>query len=163
MCGNSINPTYFEQQLFDRGLAITHFVSPALISLERARSVPISRSSSAMPPLIQLDEEDYDSAADSNFDATLSSASGDESDASSQDAVTRVTKGKKRKIDEDGDVEMASGDEGIVTQAKKKQKRDKLKGQRGNSKGEEDENVEGEGVGEGGIGIRVRLRSGRGG
>ena len=120
-----------------------------------------------MPPALPATEEDaYNSASDSDFDASLSPSSGDESNAS--DAATIIVKGNiKRKIDADGDVDMASGDEGIVAQGRKKKRR-KGKGKgKGNWKAEEvddrvgedgeDEEAEGE------VGIRVRLRSGRGG
>jgi len=102
------------------------------------------------------DEEDYDSAADSNFDASLSPSSGDESDASDVAGAAKKPAGTTRN-DEDGDVQMESGDEGIVAQGRKK-RRKKAKNKDGEAhEGFEDDDHDG------GVGIRVRLRSGRGG
>ena len=115
-----------------------------------------------MPPALPATEEDpYNSASDSDFDASLSPSSGDESNAS--DAATNIVKGNgKRNTDADGDVDMASGDEGIVAQGQKKKRR-KGKG-KGKAKTEDvDDGVGEEAEDEEGEGIRVRLRSGRGG
>lgn len=115
-----------------------------------------------MPPALSLTEEDpYNSASDSDFNASLSPSSGDESEASDAPTATASTlKRDNRKTYADGDVDMASGDEGVVAQARKKRRR-KGKGKEGEGEGDgeggEDED------GEGGVGIRVRLRSGRGG
>lgn len=117
-----------------------------------------------MPPALPPpDEEDYDSAADSDFDASLSPSSGDESE------TTAANQGKKHRREDvdgvdrvDGDIEMGSGDEGIVAQGRKKKRRKgkgKGKGKEGDAEIAEDE----EDAEDGGVGIRVRLRSGRGG
>ncbi|KAL9103862.1 MAG: hypothetical protein Q9163_001140 [Psora crenata] len=117
-----------------------------------------------MPPTLPPPSEDegYNSSSDSDFDA-LSPSSGDESDASTG-AVATNGKWKKRTPDANGDLEMGSGDEGIIAQGRK----NKRKKGKGNGKAqakdaalenEEEEDVDQEVA----VGIRVKLRSGRGG
>ncbi|KAK4692326.1 hypothetical protein P7C71_g4853, partial [Lecanoromycetidae sp. Uapishka_2] len=115
-----------------------------------------------MPPLTPPDEEDYDSAADSDFAASISPSSGEDSEASGDEPTAKGSGSRKRKVDADGDVSMASGDEGIVAQARKKQKRRQKRKGKGAATHVEEEEDEGA-AGEGGVGIRVKLRSGRGG
>ncbi|MCJ1280107.1 swr complex subunit [Puttea exsequens] len=114
-----------------------------------------------MPPP-PPDESDYDSAADSDFDASLSPSSGNESITNDDNTITKGTKIKKRKIDADGDLKMGSGDEGIVAQARKRKRKKakakaKAKGERGDVEGNDSENSDAA------VGVRVKLRSGRGG
>lgn len=133
----------------------------------QAESSPTHSTTATMPPALPNPEEDaYNSASDSDFDASLSPSSGDESEAS--DAAIAPKSGK-RKIDADGDVDMASGDEGIVAQGRnKKRRKGKGKGEGKEKAGDGDggiveEGKDEDGEGEWGVGIRVRLRSGRGG
>lgn len=95
-----------------------------------------------MPPTIpKPEDDDYDSAADSDFGGSLSPSSGDES-AESDDEAARGAKGKgrrKRAIED-------SGDEGVVKEGKKK-RRKKEKAAHGE-----------EGTEESAIGMRVRER-----
>ena len=95
----------------------------------------------SVPP----DLDDYDSAADSDFDASnqISSASDSEHDA---------TKGKKRRAVDQID----SGDEKIVKEGIKKRRK------KGEDRKTDEDGAHGE-ADEGGVGLRVRTRSGRGG
>ncbi len=93
----------------------------------------------------QLDPDDYDSAADSDFDTSLSASS-------ASDSEDGASKGHKRKAEEAID----SGDEKIVKEGVKKRRRKGKKGK--GDRGEADEEEV-----EGGVGLRVRTRSGRGG
>ncbi|KAL6720569.1 swr complex subunit [Lecanora helva] len=109
-----------------------------------------------MPPaLAPPDEDDYDSAADSDFNDSLSPSSGDESETGTTEKGFKNRKQSHQ--DADGDVELGSGDEGIIAQAKRRRRR---KGQKKGKTGQVDEDDETEGEA-GGVGIRVRLRSGR--
>ena len=90
----------------------------------------------------QVDPDDYNSAADSDFDASLSPSSGSDSEHG-------TTKGQKRKAEEVID----SGDEKIVKEGVKK-RRKKKKGSEGKA-GEEEEEER--------VVLRVRTRCGRGG
>ncbi|KAL8860848.1 MAG: hypothetical protein Q9178_002878 [Gyalolechia marmorata] len=98
---------------------------------------------SAMPPAVPVPgDDDYDSAADSDFGGSLSPSSGDESSASEAEGAKGVkTKSHKKRSIED------SGDEGVVKEGKKK-RRKKSK----NTAKEE------EGLDESAIGMRVRER-----
>ena len=113
-----------------------------------------------MPPAIEPDEEDYDSAEDSDFATSDAPSTGEDSDddGGSGKIVKRTRK------DADGDLEMGSGDEGIVAQGRKKKKK---KGSKKKPKGAKEDVVDGESESgnddDGEAGIRVRLRSGRGG
>ncbi|KAL8867587.1 MAG: hypothetical protein Q9174_005570, partial [Haloplaca sp. 1 TL-2023] len=98
-----------------------------------------------MPPAVSKPEEDdYDSAADSDFGGSLSPSSGDNSAASDAEGA-KASKGKvsgrrKRAIED-------SGDEGIVKEGTKKRRK----------KGKAAKGVE-EGTEESAIGMRVRDR-----
>ncbi len=93
----------------------------------------------------QLDPDDYDSAADSDFDASLSPSS-------ASDSEDDTTKGHKRKAEDEVD----SGDEKIVKEGTKKRRKNGKKGR--GADGGADKEEEGDGVG-----LRVRTRSGKGG
>ncbi|KAL8721037.1 MAG: hypothetical protein Q9181_007792 [Wetmoreana brouardii] len=96
-----------------------------------------------MPPAIpKSDEDDYDSAADSDFGGSLSPSSGDESSGSDGEGAkgARSKTRRKRTIAD-------SGDEGVVKEGKnKRRKKDKA--------GDKEE----EGTEESAIGMRVRER-----
>ncbi|KAL9024181.1 MAG: hypothetical protein Q9196_006707 [Gyalolechia fulgens] len=87
-------------------------------------------------------DDDYDSAADSDFGGSLSPSSGDDSSAS-DGARAKGTKGRSRKKRSIED----SGDEGVVKEGKKKRRK----------KGKADHDAE-EGTEESAIGMRVRDR-----
>ena len=131
------------------------------VLLERILLCPLQPITlSTMPPLPPpADDEEYDSAADSDFDASLSPSSGDESEKDDIATVAKAGANKAKYVD--GDMEMGSGDEGIVAQGRKKKRR------KGKGKGEGDDEQDGDGAIEADVevaaGIRVRLRSGRGG
>ncbi|KAL8818345.1 MAG: hypothetical protein Q9223_002996 [Gallowayella weberi] len=96
-----------------------------------------------MPTALPISkDDDYDSAADSDFGGSLSPSSGDESSGSDgEGAKDSKAKGPKKRSIED------SGDEGIVKEGKKK-RRKKVK------EAEKEE----EGLDESAIGMRVRER-----
>ncbi|KAL8711181.1 MAG: hypothetical protein Q9220_004326 [cf. Caloplaca sp. 1 TL-2023] len=97
-----------------------------------------------MPPVIpKAEDEDYDSAADSDFGGSLSPSSGDDSSASEGQA----TKGPKSKDRKKRTIE-DSGDEGVVKEGKKKRRKKTKAGQDGKEEGTE----------ESAIGMRVRER-----
>ncbi|KAL9004445.1 MAG: hypothetical protein Q9188_002744 [Gyalolechia gomerana] len=96
----------------------------------------------APPTIPHPQDDDYDSAADSDFGGSLSPSSGDESSASDGERP-KAAKGRsrqKRSIED-------SGDEGVVKAGKKKRRK----------KGKEGYNAE-EGTEESAIGMRVRDR-----
>ena len=109
------------------------------------------------PPATLIEEDDaYHSASDSDFEAHDSPSSGEESASSGDEGQKKESRVKKRKND---DLEIGSGDEGIIAQGRKK-RRKKAKGKKGKDGSivEDAEDNEDDGTG-----IRVRLRSGRGG
>lgn len=106
------------------------------------------------PQIPPIEDEDYDSAADSDFNALGSPSSEDRSKTITQKG------GKKRKQDGDGDIEIGRSDEGIVAQGRRKKRGEGKGKQKGNR--EEGDEVEEDKEEEGGVGIRVKLRSGRG-
>ncbi|KAI4275708.1 MAG: hypothetical protein LQ337_003020 [Flavoplaca oasis] len=96
-----------------------------------------------MPPTVPVPgDDDYDSAADSDFGGSLSPSSGDESSASEAEASKGVKSrsNRKRSIED-------SGDEGIVQEGKKKRKKKDKSGPK-----------EEAGLDESAIGMRVRER-----
>ncbi len=96
-----------------------------------------------MPPAVPVPgDDDYDSAADSDFGGSLSPSSGDESSASEAEGPKGVkTKSHRKRSIED------SGDEGVVKEGKKKRrKKSKITPK------------EEEGLDESAIGMRVRER-----
>ncbi|KAL8951753.1 MAG: hypothetical protein Q9222_002303 [Ikaeria aurantiellina] len=97
-----------------------------------------------MPPAIpKAEDEDYDSAADSDFGASLSPSSGDDSSASEGEAAKGPkSKNRRKRAIED------SGDEGVVKEGKKKRKK----------KGKAGQDSKEEGTEESAIGMRVRER-----
>ncbi|KAL8767227.1 MAG: hypothetical protein Q9209_006232 [Squamulea sp. 1 TL-2023] len=98
-----------------------------------------------MPPVVPVPgtgDDDYDSAADSDFGGSLSPSSGDDSSASeTEEAKNTKTKGRKKRSIED------SGDEGVVKEGKKKRRRKDKSAPK-----------EEEGLDESAIGMRVRER-----
>ncbi|KAL8937077.1 MAG: hypothetical protein Q9211_003866 [Gyalolechia sp. 1 TL-2023] len=96
----------------------------------------------APPTVAHPQDDDYDSAADSDFGGSLSPSSGDDSSAS-DGARAKGTKGRSRKKRSIED----SGDEGVVKEGKKKRRK----------KGKADHDAE-EGTEESAIGMRVRDR-----
>lgn len=95
------------------------------------------------PPTIPApQDDDYDSAADSDFGGSLSPSSGDDSSASGHEEP-KGAKGKSRKKRTIED----SGDEGVVKEGKKKRRK----------KCEEAHDAD-EGTEESAIGMRVRDR-----
>ncbi|KAL8931343.1 MAG: hypothetical protein Q9216_007226 [Gyalolechia sp. 2 TL-2023] len=96
------------------------------------------------PPTVPVpQDDDYDSAADSDFGGSLSPSSGDDSSASDREGAKAAKKGKSRKKRSIED----SGDEGVVKEGKKKRRK----------KGKADHDAE-EGTEESAIGMRVRDR-----
>ncbi|KAL8785624.1 MAG: hypothetical protein Q9213_003278 [Squamulea squamosa] len=96
-----------------------------------------------MPPAVSVPgEDDYDSAADSDFGGSLSPSSGDDSSASeNEEAINTKNKSHRKRPIED------SGDEGVVKEGKKKRRRK-----------EKSAPKEEEGLNESAIGMRVRER-----
>lgn len=96
-----------------------------------------------MPPAITAPaDEDYDSAADSDFGGSLSPSSGDESSASEAGGI----KGAKSRSHHKRSIE-DSGDEGVVKEGKKKRR-----------KKDKSAPKEEAGLDESAIGMRVRER-----
>ncbi|KAL8644827.1 MAG: hypothetical protein Q9226_007575 [Calogaya cf. arnoldii] len=96
-----------------------------------------------MPPAVPVPgDEDYDSAADSDFGGSLSPSSGDESSASEAEGLkdAKPRSHKKRSIED-------SGDEGVVKEGKKKRR-----------KKDKSTPKEEAGLDESAIGLRVRER-----
>ena len=87
-------------------------------------------------------DDDYDSAADSDFGGSLSPSSGDESSASEAEA----SKGAKSRSNRKRSIE-DSGDEGIVQEGRKKRRKKDKSGPK-----------EEAGLDESAIGMRVRER-----
>ena len=106
-------------------------------------------------------DDAYRSSEDSDFDAEVSALSGEDSASSDDEGQKPTARTKKRRVDVDGDLEMGSGDEGVIAQGRKK-RRKKGKG-KGKKSGAQEEAVEGDDDEEEAGRIRVRLRSGRGG
>ncbi|KAL8699366.1 MAG: hypothetical protein Q9201_006041 [Fulgogasparrea decipioides] len=96
-----------------------------------------------MPPAIpKPDEDDYDSAADSDFGGSLSPSSGDDSSESDREGAKGETSRTRRKRTLED-----SGDEGVVKEGKKKRR-----------KKDRAADKEEEGTEESAIGMRVRER-----
>ncbi|KAL8668487.1 MAG: hypothetical protein Q9168_006880 [Polycauliona sp. 1 TL-2023] len=94
------------------------------------------------PPTAAPGDEDYDSAADSDFGGSLSASSGDESSASEGDTVKGPkSRGHRKRSIED------SGDEGVVKEGRKKRR-----------KKDKSAPKEEAGLDESAIGMRVRER-----
>ena len=115
-----------------------------------------------MPPALTPQDEDeaYDSAADSDFAGSLSASSG-EQESGEDERKKAGAKSQKGRPDADGDLEMGSGDEGVIAQGRKRKKKKKGKGKQKGEVTEPHEDDENDGITA--DGIRVRLRSGRGG
>ena len=97
-----------------------------------------------MPPAVPVPgDEDYDSAADSDFGGSLSPSSGDDESSASEAEASKGAKSRsnrKRSIED-------SGDEGIVKEGKKKRRKKDKSGPK-----------EEAGLDESAIGMRVRER-----